>query len=264
MTFAALLAASTLSLTAANTQVVVAPDAPPAVRFAASEMRTFLSRVFGADIREVPSAEPGFCGIHLGESAALSRARLTTKSLGRDAFILAVKGGHVYIAGRDDPKIDPGERVRRAWWASHKFEHATLYGVYTFLERAAGVRFYFADELGTCVPRRDVLRLPAGEKVVAPDMAIRTWSYFTDGKWPVPLKDPKYSCPAEKALNVYRLKSSTAGYSCCHGLNGFRLIDRFKDSHPEYFALLKDGSRADHVINGQHDVGHLCFNTLIT
>ncbi|MBQ6329984.1 MAG: hypothetical protein IJI35_13280, partial [Kiritimatiellae bacterium] len=84
MTFAALLAVSTLSLTATNTQVVVAPDAPPAVRFAAGELRTFLSRVFGADIREVPSAEPGFCGIHLGESAALSRAGLSTKSLGRD------------------------------------------------------------------------------------------------------------------------------------------------------------------------------------
>ena len=263
MTFASLLAVSTLSLTATNTQVVVAPDAPPAVRFAAGELRTFLSRVFGADIREVPSAEPGFCGIHLGESAALSRAGLSTKSLGRDAFILAVKGGHVYIAGRDDPKIDSGERVRRAWWASHKFEHATLYGVYTFLERAAGVRFYFADELGTCVPRRDVLRLPEGERVVAPDMAIRTWSYFTDGKWPVPLKDPKYQCPEEKALNVYRLKGSTSGYTCCHGLNGFRLVDRFKDSHPEYFALLKDGSRADHEINGAYDVGHLCYSSAV-
>jgi hypothetical protein len=58
-----------------------------------------------------------------------------------------VTNGNVFIAGRDDPKIDPAARIRRSWWGAHKFEHATLYGVYTFLERAAGVRFYFADEL---------------------------------------------------------------------------------------------------------------------
>ena len=263
MSFAALLAAASVTLTASNAEIVVAPDLPPAVRFAARELRTFLSRVFAADIPVSATQTPGRCGIYLGECAALSKAGLSTASLPRDAFVLAVRDGSVFIAGRDDPKIDPEGRIGRAWWGSHRFEHATLYGVYTFLERAAGVRFYFADELGTCVPRRDKLRLPVGEKVVAPDMAIRTWSYFTDGKWPVALKDPKYACPAEKALNIYRLKSSTSGYSCCHGLNGFRLIDRFKDSHPEYFALLKDGSRADHVINGQHDVGHLCFSSAV-
>lgn len=261
MAFAALLAAASVTLTASNAEIVVAADSPPAVRFAARELRTFLSRVFAADVPVSATPTPGRCGIHLGESIALSKAGLSTASLPRDAFILAVRDGRVFIAGRDDPKIDPEGRIGRAWWGAHKFEHATLYGVYAFLERAAGVRFYFADELGTCVPRRDRLRLPVGEKVVAPDMAIRTWSYFTDGKWPVALKDPKYQCPAEKALNIYRLRASTAEYSCCHGLNGFRLIDRFKESHPEYFALLKDGTRADHVINGEYDVGHLCFSS---
>ena len=261
MSFAAILAAATVTLTAQNAEIVVAPDAVPAVRFAASELQTFLSQVFGAEVPKVGAATPGKCGIYLGECEELSRAGLSTASLGRDAFILAVREGKVFIAGRDDPKVDSAARYHRAWWAFHMFENATLYGVYAFLERAAGVRFYFADELGTCVPRRGRLRLPLGEKVVAPDMAIRTWSYFSDGKWPVPLKDPKYICPEEKALNIYRLRSSTGGYSCCHGLNGFRLIDRFKDSHPEYFALLKDGSRADHVINSSCDVGHLCFNS---
>lgn len=261
MTLCTLLAAATVTLTASDTEIVVPRDSPPVVRFAAGELRTFLSRVFGADVPQSAAATAGRRRIFLGDCPALAGAGFSVADLPRDAFLIAVKDGDVFIAGRDDPKIDPAQRIRRAWWSAHRYERGTLNGVYTFLERAAGVRFYFADELGTCVPRRSRLRLPEGSKVVAPDMQIRTWSYFTDGKWPVPLADPKYVCPAEKALNIHRLRASSAGYSCCHGLNGFRLIDRFKDSHPEYFALLKDGTRADHVINGSWDVGHLCYSS---
>lgn len=263
MMIASLFAAAALTLTSTNTEIVVGAKAPPAVRFAALELSTFLSEVFGAEVPQCESATPGRVSIHLGECEALEKIGYSTAGLGRDSFVIAVTNGNVFIAGRDDPKIDPAARIRRSWWGAHKFEHATLYGVYTFLERAAGVRFYFADELGTCVPKRRRLRLPCGAKIFSPDMAIRTWSYYSDGRWPVPLKDPKYICPAEKALNVYRLKASSSEYTCCHGLNGFRLIDRFKDSHPEYFALLKDGSRADHVINGAWDVGHLCYSSAV-
>ena len=202
MILAPLFAAASIALTPSNAEIVVESDAPPAVKFAARELRTFLSRVFAADVSEVKSATPGRRSIHLGECAALSSAGLSTQSLARDAFILAARDGKVFIAGRDDPKIDPAARIRRAWWSAHTFEHATLYGVYAFLERVAGVRFYFADDLGTCVPRHDVLHMPVGTEIVSPDMPIRTWSYFTDGKWPVPLKDPKYQCPEEKALNL--------------------------------------------------------------
>ncbi|MBR4938780.1 MAG: hypothetical protein IKZ22_07895, partial [Kiritimatiellae bacterium] len=233
MTIASLFAAAALTLTSTNTEIVVGAKAPPAVRFAALELSTFLSEVFGAEVPQCESATPGRVSIHLGECEALEKIGYSTAGLGRDSFVIAVTNGNVFIAGRDDPKIDPAARIRRSWWGAHKFEHATLYGVYTFLERAAGVRFYFADELGTCVPKRKRLRLPCGAKIFSPDMAIRTWSYYSDGRWPVPLKDPKYICPAEKALNVYRLKASSSEYTCCHGLNGFRLIDRFKDSHPE-------------------------------
>ena len=261
--FAALIASACVTLTADNTEIVVEKGAPKTVRFAAEELRTFLSQVFSSEVPQVQVTTAGKTHIYLGECEELAKAGFSTKDLPRDAFILAVKDGDVYIAGRDDPKIDIKARIDRAWWASHKYERSTLNGVYTFLERAAGVRFYFAGELGTCVPRRKKLRLPEGSKIVAPDMRIRTWSYYTDGKWPEPLKDPKYVCPAEKALNVYRLRASSSEYTCCHGLNGFRILDRFKDSHPEYFALLKDGTRADHVINGPWDVGHLCYSSAV-
>ena len=90
---AAALAAANLGaveITGANAEIVVAPDAVPAVRFAASELQTFLSQVFGAEVPKGEAATPGKCGIYLGECEELSRAGLSTASLGRDAFILAV------------------------------------------------------------------------------------------------------------------------------------------------------------------------------
>ena len=114
MVLASLFAAASIALTPSNAEIVVAPDAPPSVKFAARELRTFLSRVFAADVQEVKSATPGRCSIHLGECAALSNAGLSTKSLARDAFVLAARDGKVFVAGRDDPKIDPAARIRRS------------------------------------------------------------------------------------------------------------------------------------------------------
>ena len=255
--------AAALVLGPSDTEIVAAKGASKVVRFAAAEAKTFLSEVLGAEIPVVAEPTPGKASLVLGTNAWSAAAGLSVDGLPRDAFTILVKDGRVFIAGEDDPKIDPAERIRRAWWGAHNFHHATLNGVYTFLERAAGIRFYFSGELGTCVPRKREIRLPEGRKTIAPDLLIRTWSYFSDGKWPVPLRDPKYICPEEKALNVYRWRGSTGGYTCCHGLNGFRLVDRFKDTHPEYFALLKDGSRADHVIDGDFDVGHLCYSSAV-
>ena len=253
-----------VTLTGASAEVVVAPGACRVAQFAANETKEFLSQVLGAEIPVVSEPTPGKTPVVLGTNAWSEAAGLSVEGLPRDAFTILIQDGRVYIAGRDDPKIDPAERIRRAWWGAHGFEHATLNGAYTFLEKAAGVRFYFAGELGTCVMRKGAICLPEGRKTIAPDLLIRTWSYYSDGAWPVPLADETYKvCPAEKALNVYRWRGSTGGYTCCHGLNGFRLIDRFKDSHPEYFALLKDGTRADHIINGQFDVGHLCYSSAV-
>lgn len=248
--------------TAANSEIVIPAQTTPVVCFAAQEAKTFLSQSLGGDVPIVHAPTDGKTSLVLGLNGWTEAEGLSTNALPRDAFTIAVKGERVYVFGRDDPKVDVAVRIANSWWGAHAFEHATLNGVYAFLEDA-GIRFYFPGPLGTCVPSRTEIRLRDGVRTVAPDLAIRQWSYYSDGRWPVPMKNPKSICPEEKALNIYRLKASTAGYSCCHGLNGFRLIDRFKDTHPEYFALLKDGSRADHVINGEYDVGHLCYSSAV-
>ncbi|MBO5843193.1 MAG: hypothetical protein J6R46_09360, partial [Clostridia bacterium] len=68
-------------------------------RFAAEELRTFLSQVFASDVPQVQEESPGKVQIYLGECDQLAKAGFSTKDLPRDAFILAVKDGKIIERG---------------------------------------------------------------------------------------------------------------------------------------------------------------------
>ena len=244
-------------LTAGNVEVVIPDQAPKSLSFAASEMTNFLARTLGESVPIVNRETHGKTPILLGE-ALWDEPSVRLADLPRDAFAVAVGGGRVRIAGRDDPKQDPARILRTPSWGCHKFDHATLNGVYSFLERVANVRFYFPGELGTCIlPARRIV-VPDGVRTEAPQQTVRSWSYYTDGKW-VEGTDADRPLHPMKALNSLRLRASTFDLRCCHGLNGFKYVERFAKSHPEYFALDASGKR---MIDGTGwKRGHLCLSS---
>ena len=137
-----------------NTEVVIAPDAPKTVLFAVEELTNLLSQAYGCAVPVVTSPTPGKKGIYLGDSQWTRAAGIDVAALKRDAFTIVADASSVYIAGRDDPKEDTHNSVyspHTGVWSQYH-EHATLFGVYEFLERYAGVRMYFPGELGTIVP----------------------------------------------------------------------------------------------------------------
>ena len=77
---------SAAELTGANAEVVVAPDAPPATRFAAAEMTNYLSRVLGHAIPVVPAPTEGRYAIILGTNAWSRAAGLRPEALPRDSY----------------------------------------------------------------------------------------------------------------------------------------------------------------------------------
>ena len=224
------------TLTGGNVEVVVAADAAPAVWFAAEEMTNLLSAVLGAPIpvRQSPSASG--TSIFLGDSEWSRAAGIDVASLVRDAFVIKADGSRIYIAGRDDPEKDPRKLVLAGGWGSVLYERATSFGVYEFLERFAGVRFYFPGELGTIVPKRASIEV-VGELSVRPDFTSRFLQMWS-GKYFEP--DPKNR---SKTLDYYRLRFETMRVPACHGSNGFRYQRRFGKTHPEYFCLLPNGKR---------------------
>ena len=172
-------------VSAENAEVAISAAASPVVRFAADEMTNFLSRAFGRAVPLVNAPTAGRATILLGELAA-ERAKLDVAAMARDEFALRVTAdGAIALAGRDDPKRNIRREVELG--TPLRFERGTLFGVYAFLEKFVGCRFYFPGELGECVPHVESFSVPAswGDK---PTFTVRRWyegpkcTWFEGGK----------------------------------------------------------------------------------
>ena len=258
---ATLPAQETVSVKAGLTDVVVAPQAPEAVRIAAGEMTNLLSRVLGNAIPVVAAPVPGRTSIVLGDNEWSRKAGIAVEAMRRDEFRIKVSDGAVFIAGRDDPRRKLGKTSylsKEAPWQD-QFEKATLFGVYAFLERYAGCRFYFPGELGTVTPRMESFSVNCGF-ASAPDFTVRRYGY-ADGKVQGELlADFGGSVDEFKRVNFNRLRMETEYIPCCHGLNKFRYLARFGKTHPEYFSLGRDGRR-DNDSGRMGHVGHICYSS---
>lgn len=249
-----------VKIAADRAEVVLAPDAPKTVLFAAEEMTNFLSRTFARAVPIVAEPTPGAHSIVIGSNAWSRTAGLDTAALARDAFMIVARGGCVFIAGRDDQKADERRAIfgRTGIW-SLLHEKATLFGVYEFLDRYADVRMYFPGELGEIVPRKDALHIPEGMRAFTPDFSVRNYSAFSDGTYFEGDHRDDALHPMRK-LTYVRNRMQTEYVPCNHGQVGFRFLDRFAETHPEYFALRKDGTRwADG--RGNNLRGQLCHSS---
>ena len=214
--------------------VVVAVKAPPVVRFAADELTNFLSRALGKAVPVVTAPTPGNTSIVVGTNAWSAAAGIDVGKLPRDGFVVRAVPGRIFIAGRDmDGPFDPA----KDWKGGEK---ATLFGVYDFLERYVGCRFYFPGDIGEVVPRVNSFTVPEGEYAEAPEFIERKVRYSL-GEWFEPVSKAQYEM--NEALCHYRWRLQTRGIPCCHGLQHGHYLARFGKTHPEYFCLRKDGTR---------------------
>ena len=226
-----------VAFTADTAEVLVAPKAQ-ATRsvawFAAGEMTNFLSRAFGRAIPLVTSPTPGKTAVVVGANAWSEAAGIDVGNLPRDGFVVRAVPGRVFVAGRDMAgPFDPAGDFKGG-------EKATLFGVYDFLERYVGCRFYFPGEIGEVVPRVASVSVPEGERAEAPEFLERKVRYQL-GEWFEPVSKAQYEM--NEALCHYRWRLQTRGIPCCHGLQHGHYLARFGKTHPEYFCLCRDGTR---------------------
>jgi len=231
-----------------QSEIVVASNAPYATRLAARELNFLLKGVFGRALPVVDARHPGTAAILLGDVARGAE----TCELPRDGFVIEAANGVVRIWGHDDDV--PGDDVSKTCWYGEEapwqphFRRGTLFGVYEFLERHAGVRMYFPGELGTVVPRAERLVVPEGRLVKAPAFRYRKYGY-DDG--------PKTN--AFKLLNWYRLRMETETMKCVHGHRRLNLYARFGKTHPEYFA----NHHSRFIKEQVRRRGHLCHSSKV-
>ena len=225
--------AAAIEFTPENTEVVIAPRSwkdQCVSLFAAREMTNFLSRAFGASVSIVDRLNPAKHSIVLGSNTWSVAAGIDVANLPQEGFVMRTKGNAIYIAGLDENK-NP--------WSNHSaFLRATLFGVYEFLEKYVGCRFYFPGELGEIVPRVKSFAVPDVDVVNAPVFKERFFSRSVDTWY-----DPDYNERRYMALSCLRLRMQTRPIPSCHGLRSFKYVQRFGETHPEYFMMKKDGTR---------------------
>lgn len=246
-------------------EVVIPDSACDVVRFAAAEATNFLSRVLDAEVPLVHSFTPGRTALVLGTNAWSRAAGVCPEGLPWDSFVVKAEWNRVYVAGCDDPAVRVEDALNGAYW-QQMFERATLFGVYEFLERYAGCRFYFAHELGEIVPRRDSVAVPAGAYRRSPEFAYWSYQTFWDGAWigegPVPQDAAgRYTATGRgRVLNLWRLRGSSFYVPYAHGLNQFHYLRRFGKTHPEYFQLQGNRRRVD---PSERHYGQLCHSSAV-
>lgn len=226
--------------------IVVQKDSSKVAEFAAAELQKFLAEATGVKIPIVNKIDPEKVSIEVGSGVDVSK-------LPRDGFIIKGSGKHIVIAGRDNKKLIPGGK--KTVWGDY-YERATLFAVYDFLERFAGAKFVFPGKYGTVVPRCKKLEIPAMEIVERPDNIVRTVSW-RHGEWFEEL--PKKTIDKLQRINNYRYRLQTDYIPNNHGLARMAYIERFGESHPEYFALSADGKRSN--VLSERMGGQLCFNS---
>lgn len=251
---------SSVSLKRGEFDIVIPAKKSSVVKYAAKELQGFLSKAFGCEVEITKDAADGKTHIYLGDSPSARNAGIDVEALRRDEFVIRTSGKSIFIVGRDDPVRDPAEEIDNGVVSGQLYERATLFGVYEFLERFAGCRFYFPGELGTVVPKRSELVVKPCELKIAPAMRIRCpysggGDNGPDGAW----YDKTIKASSGKALNWLRLRMGTEHVPCCHGLNDFGYARRFAKTHPEYFSLHSNGTRSLDPFMGHG--GQLCLSS---
>ena len=250
--------AEKLTLKPGSFEIIVAPKSTPTARYAGKMLSETLGKVFDCKV-PVVSRGTGKIAIHVGDTALAAKMKLDLKGLDRDGFYIRSAGKQILIIGNDDRTANPANNPNNV-------ERATLFGAQDFLERFAGVRYYFPGDMGTIIPKKKEIVLPGIDIAERPDMQNRTFYFKT---WGPIMEGQKflYTGAPENwgALSKFQLRTSTLYIPNCHGLGYLGLVERFGKTHPEYFALNKNGRRWNAEVkmgNHNYDLGHLCFSNM--
>ncbi len=232
---------------------IVLPEKSKLLDYAADELQNLLSQATGKNIAITATPSEGeTVSLILGQNKFLVAAGLVLDDLPQEGYYIKRAGNRIFLAGRDSSSQSPN----RNW--GQRYQRGTLSAVYDFLERFLGVRFYFPGEFGTIVPTITKLQLPQVIDIIeSPDLEMRQY-YNGNCQWH---DTSLYNGATVNNLNIVRLRLEEQNVPFCHGTAYLKLTERFGQTHPEYFALMPDGSRFSAEVQSQKHSEQLCFSS---
>ena len=237
-----------------NVEIVV-PEQTRLLKFTARELSTILRKATGREIPVTSKPTEGRFSIFLGDNSYSRKAGLAVERLPEGGFYILRSGNSLYLAGLDSGKDSPEDN---RW--GQRYPKRTLTAAYDFLERFAGVRFYFPGEIGTVIPKRSGLFLPRRIDILDRPDLIDTSYYSRDPQW---YDGGVFDGLKGMTLDILRYRMSDFCIPFGHGLAFMNYTERFGRSHPEYFARKTDGTRSFKIRDGRKTVQweHLCYSS---
>ncbi len=225
--------------------IILAPKAPSVTRLAAETLQKYLSAALGGKVELRSEAVKGETAIFVGDHAELRKLGIDPEKMPSESFIIRSAGNdRIFIAGKDCRKkfgrggID-GDR-------------GTLFGVYDFLERFAGIRFYFPGEIGTVIPKHRELALPETDIFDRPDFSRRRIFAGAPAKW-----FPGGNAKDEIWRHGLQMRYESFYVPVCHSLERLEYPQRFAKTRPDFFAVSPTGER--YLDKGSSLYGNLCL-----
>jgi len=217
-----------------NCAIILSDDASPIEKHAAEELRGFLRKVTGADVPQQSSARPGVYCLWLGTPATCMRIRAAgaldeVGGLDDEGFVLRADEQGLLIAGKKPIGV--------------------LYGVYAFLEKQVGLRWFFPGPDGEYCPKQATIRIPALD--VAQNPAFTTRSLTLTCIHPAGPFDDVWDWMARNKMQITGIKHPYATEHLDQYFKrgaffrgGGHVLPRFVpeslfEAHPEYFPLIK-------------------------
>ena len=221
--------------------IVVGEPQTKGLRFALQELQEHLKLSTGTELPVIRDGQPmSGPAIHLGKTALTERLGLSPSCFAPDNWTVQRVGDALILSGGDSPfDIEPV--------SNSLYPFGTLYAVYEFLERVVGVRWYWPGELGRIVPRQPTLTVGNVAWYGAPTYNTR-FAFYS-----IP-KDPDFK-PRDTQVWWRRMRWGGLNGSPI-GMHSFnQWPKRFGDTHPEWFAVQRNGQRANHDPGG-----YVCFS----
>lgn len=220
--------------------VIVTANKPgPVAQYAAEELALHIAKATGATLPIVtestvkPADENR---IYVGNSQAVRAAGIDVGKFAPEAFVLRVSGKALFIAG-DDKNDDPLDPDTRA---------GTLWGVYEWLDRDAGVRWLWPGELGTFVPKTTTIAAKNVDETIPPRLIqrkLRPGLGFTSEHPALGFTEAgfkQYSQDQSVFLRRHRMgRSRNISYG--HAFTDW--WEKYGKEHPDWFQLRDGGKR---------------------
>ena len=222
--------------------IVIAEKPTQVARYAAEELQYHFRLATGKAVPILKGKKSDLPAIHIGHTPLSERYGVTPEKLSAEHFVLARVGNDIIISGGDDSKAS-----MRTILSISGVPLGTLYGVYEFLERFLGVRWYFPGEKGMILP-------PCKELAVERLFENGSPAFYTRTLFSSNL--PKESGFSLREQSVWKRRMRFGGTLLSPIANhGFQWVYKKYPKKYELYALQRDGKRK---ANAQMGV-HVCF-----